>query len=128
LRQIIRLNPSNHAAILESAPVLELNYDISKLTWRMRASVSVLRICLMCISFAVAGPALAGPPQADKLSKEELLPLLCSPRVTAIDLRFGRDWYDSNVKMKCAVREDPMKPGQWIDKYPKDKMLVLYCD
>ncbi|MCG6536669.1 MAG: hypothetical protein L7F78_18670 [Syntrophales bacterium LBB04] len=107
---------------------MEAHHNTLKVISRMRASVSLFRICTICISFAVAGAALAAPPQADKLTKEELLPLLCSPRVTLIDLRFGRDWYDSNVKMKCAVREDPMKPGQWMDKYPKDKMLVLYCD
>ncbi len=61
------------------------------------------------------------------MSKEALKPLLGSPDVTIIDLRFGRDWYDSDIKIKGAVREDPMKPGQWIDKHPKDKTLVFYC-
>jgi hypothetical protein len=31
------------------------------------------------------------------------------------------------MKIKGAVREDPMKPGQWMDKYSKETMLVLYC-
>ncbi|MCG6536668.1 MAG: hypothetical protein L7F78_18665 [Syntrophales bacterium LBB04] len=46
--------------------------------------------------------------------------------MTLIDLRFGRDWYDATLKIKGAVHEDPMKPGQWIDKYGKDKLLVFY--
>ena len=52
--------------------------------------------------------------------------MLDSPDLTLIDMRFGRDWTDATLKIKGAVREDPMKPGQWIDKYPKDKMLVFY--
>ena len=92
----------------------------------MRGGV-LLPICLVWISLVTAGPALAAPPQAEKITKEELLPLLGKPDVTIIDLRFGRDWYDSNLKIKCAVREDPMKPGLWMDKYPKDKMLIFYC-
>jgi hypothetical protein len=91
------------------------------------AKGAILRICLVWMSLIAADLALAAPPQADKITKEELLPLLDKPDVTIIDLRFGRDWYDSNVKIKCAVREDPMKPGLWMDKYPKEKMLVLYC-
>jgi hypothetical protein len=87
----------------------------------------IFRICLVWIALIAADLVLAAPPEADKITKEELLPLLGKPDVTIIDLRFGRDWYDSNVKIKCAVREEPMKPGEWMDKYPKNKMLVLYC-
>ena len=89
---------------------------------------AILRICLVWISLLAGDFVLAAPPQADKMTKEELLPLLGKPDVTIIDLRFGRDWYDSDIKIKGATREDPMKPGQWIDKYPKEKMLVFYCD
>ena len=60
------------------------------------------------------------------ITKEELKALLGSPDMTLIDMRFGRDWTDATLKIKGAVREDPMKPGMWIDKYPKDKVLVFY--
>ncbi len=89
---------------------------------------AVLFSILVVISIIVAGPVYAAPPAAEPISKEQLLPLVGKPDVTVIDLRFGRDWYDSNSKIKGAIREDPMKPGQWMDKYPKDRMLVLYCD
>ena len=61
------------------------------------------------------------------ITKDDLQAILGSPNMTLIDLRFGRDWDDSDIKIRGAVREDPLKPGQWIDKYPKDKMLILYC-
>ena len=93
----------------------------------MRGRGAILRICLVWMSLMAADLALAAPPEADKITKEELLPLLGNPDVTIIDLRFGREWYGSDVKIKSAVREDPMKPGQWMDKYPKEKVLVLYC-
>jgi len=64
---------------------------------------------------------------ASRMTKEALKPLAGNPDVTIIDLRFGREWDGSDIKIKGAVREDPMKPGQWMDKYPKEKMLVLYC-
>jgi hypothetical protein len=86
----------------------------------------MLRICLIWISLIAAGLALAAPPEAEKITKEEVLPLLGKPDVTIIDLRFGRDWYDATRKIKGAIHEDPMKPGQWIDKYAKDKFLVFY--
>jgi hypothetical protein len=86
----------------------------------------ILWMCLW-LSLVAVDLALAAPPQADKITKEELLPLLSRPDVIIIDMRFGRDWTDATLKIKGAVREDPMKPGLWIDKYPKDKMLVFYC-
>ena len=75
--------------------------------------------CLNSVSYAQQ--------EAPMMTKEALKPLIGNPDITIMDLRFGREWYGSDVKIKGAVREDPLKPGQWMDKYPKDKMLVLYC-
>jgi rhodanese-related sulfurtransferase len=94
----------------------------------MRVKRALLLTCFAWLSLVAAGLALAALPEPDKITKEELLPLLGNPDVTIIDLRLPREWDASNIKVKCAVREDPMKPGQWLDKYPKDKKLVLYCD
>jgi rhodanese-related sulfurtransferase len=44
-----------------------------------------------------------------------------------IDVRAGKDWTESDTKIKGAVREDPKEFSSWADKYPKDKTLVLYC-
>ncbi len=93
----------------------------------MKVSKIAFWTCLLWLSLVVGNYALAAPPQADKMTKEELLPLLGRSDLTVIDLRFGRDWTDATLKIKGAVREDPMKPGQWIDKYAKDRMLVFYC-
>ena len=77
--------------------------------------------------FLYAGQGAAQPMDDCFITKEQLKELLDSPDLTLIDMRFGRDWTDAMLKIKGAVREDPMKPGQWLDKYPKDKMMIFYC-
>ena len=94
----------------------------------MKGKRALLLTCFAWVFLIAADLALAALPEADKITKEELLPLLGSPDVAVIDLRLPAEWDASNIKVKCAVREDPMKPGQWLDKYPKEKKLVLYCD
>ena len=93
-------------------------------------SVRLLRrICLIWIVIMNGGLALAaGLPEPDAITKEELLPLLGKQDVTIIDIRLPREWDASDIKVKGAVREDPFKPGEWLDKYPKDKLIVMYCD
>ena len=92
----------------------------------MRVQKTMLRVCLVWLFLAATPAAFSAPPQADPITKEELRPLLGRADVVVIDMRSGRDWTDATLKIKGAVREDPMKPGQWIDKYPKEKMLVFY--
>ena len=95
----------------------------------MRRGISAagvaLFFCVLCVSLC-AGQGAAQQADDCFVTKEELKNMLGNPDVTLIDMRFGRDWTDAKLKIKGAVREDPMKPGQWIDKYPKDKTLVFY--
>ncbi len=83
---------------------------------------------LLFLLLSIAQMSWARSDAAIALSREELKALLGNPDVTIIDVRFGRDWYGSPTKIKGAIREDPMKPGTWMDKFPKDRMLVLYCN
>ncbi len=84
--------------------------------------------CCVLTSLLVCTAVAASLPEPDKITKEELVPLLGKQDVSVIDLRLPQEWSASPVKLKSAVREDPMKPGTWLDKYAKDKTLVLYCD
>jgi rhodanese-related sulfurtransferase len=61
------------------------------------------------------------------MTKEELRAMLGNPNLVVIDVRYGRDWTDSDLKIKGAVREDPGAIDSWANKYPKDKTLVFYC-
>jgi len=60
--------------------------------------------------------------EAPKIAKEEVLGMLGNPDVVVIDVRTD----GGELKIKGAVREDPKNVSLWIDKYPKDRLLVLY--
>jgi rhodanese-related sulfurtransferase len=62
-----------------------------------------------------------------RMTKDELKVRLDNPDLLIIDVRYGKDWTDSDLKIKGAVREDPEAFDSWANKYPKDKILVFYC-
>ena len=65
--------------------------------------------------------------KAPRMTKEQLKPLLGSPDLVVLDIRLDEQWKFSNRKITGAVHENPTIPGTWLDKYPKDKTIVLYC-
>jgi hypothetical protein len=69
----------------------------------------------------------SGPQDVPRMTKEELKAQLSNPDFVIIDVRAAHDWQDSNTKIKGAARQDPYKLGSWIDKYPQNKTIVLYC-
>ena len=83
----------------------------------------------MAFIFLAAGVFTATALSADapRMTKEELKALLSSPDLIVVDVRYGKDWTDSDSKIKGAVREDPGKIGSWAKNYSKEKTLVLYC-
>jgi len=42
-----------------------------------------------------------------------------------IDVRYWKDWSESDQNIVGAVREDPKEFDMWKGKYPKTKTLVL---
>jgi hypothetical protein len=65
--------------------------------------------------------------EASRMSKEELKGMLGSKELVVIDVRAGKDWDASEIKIKGAVREDPKNLDSWAAKYPKEMTLVFYC-
>jgi len=61
------------------------------------------------------------------ITKEQLLPLLGKPDVIIIDVSSNEGWDSRDKKIPGAFREEPMKFEFWMDKYPKDKTIILYC-
>ena len=84
--------------------------------------VSVLTLVLI-----VLASALASADDSRAMTKEQLKGMLGKPELVVIDVRTNYDWDNSKVKIKGAVREEGMKFGSWMNKYPKDKTIVLYC-
>jgi len=64
---------------------------------------------------------------APRMTKEELKAMLGNPNLIIIDVRYGKDWTDSDLKIRGAVREDWKCFDSWANKYPKDKTLLFYC-
>jgi rhodanese-related sulfurtransferase len=83
------------------------------------STIALVLIVLAC--------SFAGAQEPNAMTKEQLRPLLGNPDVIVLDLRTKYDWDNSKVKIKGAVREEGMKFSSWMNKYPKDKTIVLYC-
>jgi len=62
-----------------------------------------------------------------KISIDGLKALLGKPDVVILDVRTAHDWDDSKTKIKGAIRADYHDAASWVEKYPKDKTIVLYC-
>ena len=62
-----------------------------------------------------------------RMTKEELKTMIGEFQVVVIDVRTGKDWDGSKLKIKGAVREEPKKATSWAGKYDKQKTYVLYC-
>ena len=65
-------------------------------------------------------------PMVTMVTISELRGMLDNPDLTLIDVRYDKDWERSDMKIKGAVREDYRDIKSWGDKYPKNKLLVLY--
>jgi predicted sulfurtransferase len=64
---------------------------------------------------------------APRMTKDDLKAMLGNPDLIIIDVRYSKDWTDSDLKIKGAVREDPEAFDSWANKYSKDKTMVFYC-
>lgn len=84
--------------------------------------VALLIFLMVGVSHAIAKSA-----DAPKMTKDELKGLLGNPDLVVLDVRYGKDWTDSDLKIHGAVREDPKVFESWRNKYPKNKTIVLYC-
>jgi rhodanese-related sulfurtransferase len=85
----------------------------------------VLSTVLMMLVALVCGVARADDTHA--MTKEQLLPLLGKSDVIIIDVSSNEGWDGRDKKIPGALREEPMKFESWMNKYPKDKTIVLYC-
>jgi rhodanese-related sulfurtransferase len=88
----------------------------------VKHAVSTVLLALIVFAFG-----FARADDTHSITKEQLLPMLGKSDVIIIDVRSKYDWDESNVKIEGAAREDGLRFGGWMKKYPKDKTIVLYC-
>ena len=93
----------------------------------MNMRLSATWAVTLCLTVVGISALAALAQEAPRITKEELKEMLGNPDVIIIDLRLGRDWENSELKIEGALREDPGNLNSWISKYPREKTLVLYC-
>jgi len=87
-----------------------------------------LFLAMLLILFMVEGCTMfVKSVDAPRMTKDELKAIMGNPDLLIIDVRYGKDWTESDLKIRGAIREDPEALDSWASKYPKDKTLVFYC-
>ena len=87
-----------------------------------------LFLAILLIFFMVEGCTMfERSVNAPRMTGDQLKAILGNPDLLIIDVRYGKDWTDSDLKIAGAIREDPKAFDSWANKYPKDKTLVFYC-
>jgi hypothetical protein len=91
-------------------------------------SLRILTVTLPLAMLAMLLIATAAVPNdVPRMTKEELKGHLGDPNVIILDVRTEKDWKESDIMIKGAIREDPTKVDTWLGNYAKDKTFVLYC-
>ena len=62
-----------------------------------------------------------------RLSPSALNSMLGKAGVVVVDARREKEWNESSVKIKDAVREDPDDVSAWAVKYREARLIVVYC-
>jgi hypothetical protein len=88
--------------------------------------LSMISVMVLAAWVGLHATAL-GASDAPRMGKDELKAMLDSPEVVVIDVRAYTDWVLSGEKIRGAVREEYRDFDAWSAKYPRDKVIVLYC-
>lgn len=87
----------------------------------MKTFIPTLLLFLLTLS----SPAIAT--EVKLISSDQLKEQLGTPNLIILDVRSGRDWNSSKMKIIGAVREEPGKTEAWASNYGLDQTIVLYC-
>jgi hypothetical protein len=93
----------------------------NKSLWMVTVMVPLAMLGILFITTAAVSD------DVPRMTKEELKGRLGDPNVIILDVRTEKDWKDSDLRIKGAIREDPNEVNAWLGNYPKDKTMVLYC-
>lgn len=97
----------------------------------MKSRIMSGAICVLLAGLLGCSGAFLASADAPRMTKEAVLAKIeadgeNSPLV--LDVRFEGQWERSEYKIKGAVRENPDDFESWADKYPKNRLIVLYCE
>ena len=90
-----------------------------------RVGIGVVMALILSMT-ALSWTAVYGA-EVERITKESLKEMLDDPMLVIMDVRVKSHWESSNRKIKGAIREDPKDVEAWMNRYDRDKTLVLYC-
>lgn len=89
--------------------------------------MAVIVAAIFSLSSAGVMAQVTKTDEVPRITKEELKPMLGKPDVIILDVRLQDQWEIADKRIPGAVHEDPAQDATaWLDKYPKDKTIVLY--
>ena len=94
----------------------------------------VLLVAGLVLTLLIAGPSFVGGaqdskipyPEVPRVTKEQLKEMLGKPDVVIIDARPSEQWKYSDQLIPGAGHEDPLTVETWVQKYDKNKKMVIY--
>jgi rhodanese-related sulfurtransferase len=108
-------------------PAQALSEPFGEGDWRMMIRSNFKLTLLVSLVAFLAASLAGGADGFTVIDKDQLKEELTKPDVIVIDVRATHDWDSSQWKIQGAQRQSPAEVKEWIDKYPKDKTIVLYC-
>ncbi len=93
----------------------------------MKKQLAKILIAALNVAMVSMLALVAMAADVPRMTKEDLKVKLGTADVHIIDVRVGKDWKASEMKIKGAVRGDPQDLESWSKKLPKEKTIVLYC-
>jgi hypothetical protein len=87
----------------------------------------LISLTIMTSLFLFAASFAAMAASIPRMTVDELKVHLGEEDYLVLDVRSGRDWASSEVKISGAERVEPRAVDQWVDNHDKEKTIVLYC-
>jgi len=94
----------------------------------------VLIVAGLVLALLFAGPSFVTGaaddkipfPEVPRITKEQLKEMLGKPDLVIIDARPVEQWKYSDQTIPGTAHEDPLSVQIWVQKYDKNKKIVLY--
>lgn len=88
--------------------------------------IAMLAAVLMLVAMSGYTAPPASVEQVPRLTKEQVKDMLGKPDVVMVDVRYIKQYEQSDKKLPGAVFVDPERFDEFVKNYPKDKTYVLY--
>ncbi|MCG8530824.1 MAG: hypothetical protein MI749_09180, partial [Desulfovibrionales bacterium] len=100
---------------------------IMKVTHKRLAIGAIGLLIAALVSATIAYAYGTGNKKIGIMTKDELKAVMGDKQVVILDVRTGRDWSNSEFKIKGAMRVDQGRIDATAEKLDKGDKIVLYC-